>query len=390
MKTIILVTILCVISVQVSNSQWVQINNGMGNRHIYSLAFNANTLFAGGSNAGVFFSTDNGANWTQTSLPSLTVWAIAVIGENIFAGTLGNGVYLSTNNGSNWTQSSLNNVSVQSLAVNGNNIFAGTSAGVYLSIDNGTTWTQTPLNNRDVWALAINGNNIFAGGYSNYGVYKSTDNGTSWTQTSLNNQTIWSLAISGNHIFAGGRYVSTDNGSTWTQTSLNFGAYSLAVNGNYVFAGAYLGGVYVSSNNGTSWAQRNEGMGNATVNALSIINNNIFSGTNNNSVYRRLLGELTGISSISSEIPSGFLLLQNYPNPFNPSTKIRFALPKSSFTKLIVYDALGRELETLVDEQLNAGTYEAVWASDKSSSGVYFYKLTSGEFSQTNKMLLLK
>ena len=99
---------------------------------------------------------------------------------------------------------------------------------------------------------------------------------------------------------------------------------------------------------------------------------------------------LVGINIINTEIPNVFKLYNNYPNPFNPSTKIRFDLPNSSFAKLVIYDALGREQETLVNEQLNTGTYEAVWTADRFSSGIYYYKLTTGEFSQTNKMILLK
>ncbi len=105
---------------------------------------------------------------------------------------------------------------------------------------------------------------------------------------------------------------------------------------------------------------------------------------------------LVGIIQISSEVPQSFFLSQNYPNPFNPSTKIRFALPKSSFAKLVVYDMLGREIETIVNEQLNAGTYEADWDADKFSSGVYFYQLSifneqlSIEYQEMKKMVLIK
>jgi len=101
-------------------------------------------------------------------------------------------------------------------------------------------------------------------------------------------------------------------------------------------------------------------------------------------------GNLVGIININSEIPNQFSLSQNYPNPFNPATKIQFALPKSSFAKLVVYDAFGRELETLVSEQLNAGTYEADWPAGKFSSGVYYYKLTTYDFTETKKMILIK
>ena len=83
-------------------------------------------------------------------------------------------------------------------------------------------------------------------------------------------------------------------------------------------------------------------------------------------------------------------LTLNYPNPFNPTTKIRIALPTSSFAKLVVYDMLGRELETILNEHLNAGTYEADWSADKFSSGVYFYQLSAGDFTETKKMILIK
>lgn len=105
---------------------------------------------------------------------------------------------------------------------------------------------------------------------------------------------------------------------------------------------------------------------------------------------RNPTGNPIGIINISSEIPKEFSLGQNYPNPFNPVTKIKFALHSKSFTNLVIYDGLGREVEKLVNEQLNAGSYEADWNASNYPSGVYFYKLTTGDFSKTNKMLLIK
>ncbi len=105
---------------------------------------------------------------------------------------------------------------------------------------------------------------------------------------------------------------------------------------------------------------------------------------------RNPTGNIIGIININSEISNEFSLSQNYPNPFNPSTKIQFALPKSSFAKLVIYDALGRELKTIVSEQLNAGTYEADWNASNYPSGVYFYKLSAEDYSGTKKMVLVK
>lgn len=102
------------------------------------------------------------------------------------------------------------------------------------------------------------------------------------------------------------------------------------------------------------------------------------------------LDSLFGIIPISSEIPKDFSLSQNYPNPFNPNTKIRFALPKSTFATLVVYDLLGKEVAALVNEQLNAGTYEAEWNASNNPSGIYYYKLSTGDFTQTRKAVLIK
>jgi hypothetical protein len=102
------------------------------------------------------------------------------------------------------------------------------------------------------------------------------------------------------------------------------------------------------------------------------------------------LAQLTGINNISSEIPDKYSLYQNYPNPFNPTTNIKYQIRNNSFVTLKIYDNLGKEIYTLVNEKLNAGTYESKFDASGLSSGVYFYKLTSGDFSETKKMLLIK
>ncbi|HWQ81687.1 MAG TPA: T9SS type A sorting domain-containing protein [Ignavibacteria bacterium] len=97
-----------------------------------------------------------------------------------------------------------------------------------------------------------------------------------------------------------------------------------------------------------------------------------------------------GISRISGEVPSKFDLTQNYPNPFNPSTKIKFSVPNYGLVSLKVYDVSGREVANLVNENLAIGTYEFAFNASKLNSGVYFYKLSSGSFSDTKKMMLIK
>lgn len=97
-----------------------------------------------------------------------------------------------------------------------------------------------------------------------------------------------------------------------------------------------------------------------------------------------------GILPISNEIPNNYMLSQNYPNPFNPATNINFELPKGGFVKLAVYDMLGKEIEILVSQSLSAGTYKIDWNALKYSSGIYYYRITTGEFSDTKKMILIK
>lgn len=93
---------------------------------------------------------------------------------------------------------------------------------------------------------------------------------------------------------------------------------------------------------------------------------------------------------VNNKIPSAFRLYQNYPNPFNPVTTIRFDLPEASFTKLTVYDILGREVKTLVKEQMDAGNHEVRWNGTNYSSGLYFFKLSTERYSETKKMILIK
>ena len=98
---------------------------------------------------------------------------------------------------------------------------------------------------------------------------------------------------------------------------------------------------------------------------------------------------VTGVSDNSTS-PSTFKLFDNYPNPFNPSTVIKYSVAKNSFTTLNVYNSVGKLVTTLVNETKTSGTYEVEFNAEGLSSGIYYYKLTAGSFSETKKMILLK
>lgn len=98
----------------------------------------------------------------------------------------------------------------------------------------------------------------------------------------------------------------------------------------------------------------------------------------------------TGVGEPQTRVPESFGMKQNYPNPFNPSTRIEFAMPASSYVRLVVYDALGRAVATLVDEELTAGVHVRTFDAGGLAGGVYFYRLSAGRFTETRQMLLVK
>jgi hypothetical protein len=100
----------------------------------------------------------------------------------------------------------------------------------------------------------------------------------------------------------------------------------------------------------------------------------------------------TSVTGVEQELtgPKEFVLCQNYPNPFNPTTNFEFRISDFGFVSLKVYDLLGREVATLVNEEKPAGTYEVIWNAENLSSGVYFYQLKAGDFIESKKMILLR
>ena len=101
-------------------------------------------------------------------------------------------------------------------------------------------------------------------------------------------------------------------------------------------------------------------------------------------------GGSVSVQNISSEIPASYSLGQNYPNPFNPITNVKFSIINSEQLKLIVFDIMGREVQTLVNERLQPGTYEVTFDGSMINSGVYFYQMVSGNYKETKRLLLLK
>jgi len=187
---------------------------------------------------------------------------------------------------------------------------------------------------------------------------------------------------------------STNNGISWLLTGFYMPtSVILADNNNVVTGGSSNVGVHFSSDYGVNWISRNEGFGsNPPYDVYQfILSNNTLYALTTPYIWKRPYNEIiTGVTKLNNTLPVTCQLYQNYPNPFNPVTKIRFDLPKNTYTKLIIYDMLGREIETIVNEQLVAGSYEVNWDARSYSGGVYYYRLQAGDFVETRKMILVK
>lgn len=103
-----------------------------------------------------------------------------------------------------------------------------------------------------------------------------------------------------------------------------------------------------------------------------------------------VVGTPTGVDDQTSSIPDRFEVSQNYPNPFNARTAIEYSLPRDSHVRIVIYNLLGQNIETLVDSDQNAGIHLVVWNASNVPTGVYFYRIEAGNFTQTRKMLLAK
>ena len=149
----------------------------------------------------------------------------------------------------------------------------------------------------------------------------------------------------------------------------------------------YFGGILFSQSSETyfNWITKDGGIFEAVPDTGSGI-----SGTVN--INSASLIQIINATSIENEstMPQDFVLYQNYPNPFNPSTVIKYSVPYNAKVTLKVYNVIGKEIATLVNETKNAGDYETKFNADNLSSGVYFYKLITGEFVQTKKMILMR
>lgn len=374
---------------------------------------------------GVNRSTDGGTTW-ENLFPVYTARTIDIADDGtIFASiwdwpNTNEGIYKSTNNGDDWQMvfdvGTNNNIFSIESGLSG--YYAGSRTGLLYSSD-GTSWGYDagfPSGN-DVWVRDIEMDDSgipFVASYA--GVYYKS--GLNWVEVPGVNpgDTITVVDIGGSGLLFNGENVTADDDGV-VLGSLAGHVYSGTASGVAIvcyllheiaafileeginFAGVYSpnasqGGVFDIS----TGLPDNEGLpsekplsafddleSRAT---LKIIAGFFYNNAKGAKIYTRDF--VTSVEDNNSEIPQNFSLGQNYPNPFNPSTTIRFSIPAVSYVTLEVFNALGEKVSTLVSENLNVGTYKYDWNAESLTSGIYFYRLSSENFIESKKMILLK
>jgi len=225
-------------------------------------------------------------------------------------------------------------------------------------------------------------------------MFTVTKNGVSYYCPTINGGGAWSVDFT-----LGGTGNGNNKAFTWCSSNAN---------GNEPFNGLWVSSDGDSinirvggriGNLGATVYKRNNNTASTSVSPTCIVYSPVpttslcafsYAGFGPTNIYANQEGLVTGIQPVGSEIPNTFSLNQNYPNPFNPVTNIKFNLPKSGSVKLIVFDVMGREVATMFDENMNAGSYTTDFDASGLSSGIYFYKLITADFTDTKKMMLVK
>ncbi len=368
-----------------------------------------NSGFVAGNSGTLLKTTNGGINWMNISSDfNYDFNYIKFFDE--YTGYLSENIILKTTDGGiSWDSVAYYNSTYKVQFLNPDTGFVGSSGTIYKTVDGGKSWTL-----RGVPGMAASYRSIHFFDYNNgvvmfaYGnqppmvsIYKTTDSGENWIlmiqfqsngNFGENVRGISFLSEQNGYLYGpAGFYKTADGGYSW-QNIFGFPVtntpYFYNLNIGYL---AFLNDLYKTTNSGFTWNR---------IHTLSQSTNTYFFTSLNTGYTVGILGAIlkttngggliVGVNNVYNNIPPRFSLEQNYPNPFNPITKITFSLPQNADVKLIVYDLLGREVRSIVNEQLSPGKYTYDFDGSNLPSGVYYYKLITDDFSETRKMVLLK
>lgn len=414
MRVIIKTLLLLCISININYAQWITQISGTP-RHLYDIEIKSeDTLYCAGELATVIKTINSGTNWVaQTSSITGDLTGISFINAVTGLAVGGGGRVMRTiNGGINWLF-----ISNPTSGLGGGVQFVTSNTAyaigdqIIKSTDSGLNWSviadYSNILNGLYFTDSLTGTVVGTGGL----IITTTNGGINWTQRLMMLPVQLADSIMGcvHYInsqtgYAGGILgivVKTTNaGINWSYVPLgnNFnanGIFFTDVNTGFICSQA--GRIYRTTNGGVNWVQQVTGITDPLQDVEFIDANTGWVCGFNGRILKTTNGGVTWLNPVSTEVPLSFALEQNYPNPFNPVTKIRFEIASQranvkseTEVKLIIYDILGCEAAILINEHLKPGTYEAEWDAANSPAGIYYYRLSTGEFSETKKMILLK
>jgi photosystem II stability/assembly factor-like uncharacterized protein len=374
---------------------WIQQISGIQD-YLGGVSFiDANQGIAVGYNGRILRTTNGGINWGNVASGTTNrLDEVIYINQTTAVAVGWNGTILRSSDGGLTWFSQNSNTSQGLVGVHFTDINTGTAVGwngtILRTTNGGNTWVSqiNPLSGTllDLWGIFFTTSNKGIATGENGTILRTTNGGNNWSLISSNK---------GNRLWSDS-FGKTLSGIIFQDNIYdNYGLYS-------VFFGDTLTGMitgYTTSNGlllktidgGITWVTQS----NDTTPSLLGIGmkgpKNAFAvGQGGKILHTTTGGNPIGIEPISSEIPNGYFLSQNYPNPFNPKTIINFRLPTNNYVTLTIYDILGHKVSTLVNEELKAGTYQVDWDASNYTSGVYFYKLTAGDYTDTKRVVLIK
>jgi len=368
-----------------------------------------NKIYTSAYNKGLFYTTDHGDNWinANTDLPNNGISNITSMGNcqsNYLL--LSDRNYISTNSGQNWQIFGGSSTPHFYNFVTKNDTILALKGYPWKSTDRGLSWFASNngynagnhgfgLCTTDQFTYSAASTSIQTGS-----LFRSSDFGNSWIRTlyTTSGFRLTCLAATGNHVILGytasdsGIITSTDYGETFTMT--NNGLASRKVNtlyiaSNKIFA-ATTNGIFYKQIDENIWYPINNSSFDLNVDCFISDSLYLYAGTIGNGIWRRPLNEIITNTNENNMYGEDFSLSQNYPNPFNPVTKINFTLKNSSLVKITILDISGKVIETLVDGYTSEGNHSLAFDGTNLSSGIYFCKMTSGNFNDILKMILIK
>ncbi|MBK9331697.1 MAG: T9SS type A sorting domain-containing protein [Ignavibacteria bacterium] len=427
-------------------SSWTFYNNVNSINNLLSVSFlDENQIWIGGTGGSVFKTTNSGQNWHSNSRNILknnlskveivdsTVYIIGQPGVIIKSTDLGkhfekqntnststltdiqfvnestgfvcgNQIFLKTTNGGvNWQNinTGLADHYFNLSFINENTGWIGSRYGKYMKTTNGgENWQiMNFINNEFITEIYFIDENTGWVGTSGIEIFKTSNGGLNWSlqfqlqSFSMINKIKFLTPEIGAAVSDGSVYLTKDGGTNWSRNN-NFGNHDhedidIIDSNKVIFTGGF-GTVFYTDDFGENW-DHIDLYSYLSLGGVKFINESsaILTGSGG-AIFKLILDDQVNVKNVSELIPISFSLHQNYPNPFNPKTLIGYTLTGNHNVNLKVYDALGKEIITLVNEKQNAGSYTVNFNGESLSSGIYFYRLEAGDFAATKRMILIK